>query len=66
MKTKITSSCLMFLSILTFACSNGSDEHKQDHVFKGYEKAYEKAKQLQPQMDEAEEKRRKQIEDSMR
>lgn len=51
---------------MLFACSNEPEEQKEDHVFKGYENAYEKAKQLQPQLEEAEEKRRKQIEDSTR
>ena len=48
-------------------CSNGSEEPKQkDHVFKGYEQALDKAKQVQTQLDEAEEKRRKQMEEMTR
>jgi tRNA A-37 threonylcarbamoyl transferase component Bud32 len=54
------------MSLFAFACSNDTKEQKQDYVFKGYENALEKAKQVQPQMEEAEEKRRKQIEDMMR
>lgn len=66
MKTRIISYSLILMSVLSFACSNGAEEQQQDHVFKGYENALEKAKQLQPQLDEAEEKRKKQIEEMMR
>lgn len=66
MKAKIISSVAILMSLLTVACSNGAEEQKKDHVFKGYENTLDKAKQIQPQMDEAEQKRRKQIEESMR
>ncbi|KPJ90272.1 MAG: hypothetical protein AMJ53_14145 [Gammaproteobacteria bacterium SG8_11] len=66
MKIKIIRSSVILMSTLVFACSSGSEEPKQDHVFKGYENALEKANQVQPQLDEAEEKRRKQFEESMR
>ena len=66
MKAKMFSCSVILVILLAGACSKGSEEQKQEHVFKGYESALEKAKQIQPQMDEAEEKRRKQIQDSMR
>jgi len=58
----------LFLAVIVAACgcSNHSEEQEQDHVFKGYEKALDKANQVQSQMDEAEEKRRKQIEEMTR
>lgn len=51
---------------LLAGCSNDTTEQNQDNVFKGYEKALDKAKQLQPQMEEAEEKRRKQMEEMLK
>ncbi len=47
-------------------CSGKSEEPPQDHVFKGYENALEKAKQVAPQLEEAEEQRRKQLEEMSR
>lgn len=66
MKLKLSGYTVVLCSLMAIACSNESEEPSKDHVFKGYENAYKKAEQLQPQLDEAEEKRRKQIEDSMR
>jgi hypothetical protein len=54
------------MNLCAVACSNGSEEQNRDHVFKGYEESLEKAKQLQPQLEEAEEKRKKQLEEMMR
>lgn len=47
-------------------CSGKSEEPPQDHVFKGYENALEKAKQVAPQLEDAEEQRRKQLEEVSR
>jgi hypothetical protein len=66
MMTRITHCSVLLVSLGLFACSSGTDEQKQDHVFKGYENALEKAKQVQPQLEEAEEKRRKEMEEMMR
>ena len=57
---------LLIALYASLSCSHGSEEPKQDHVFKGYEQALDKAKQVQSQLDEAEEKRRKQMEEMMR
>jgi hypothetical protein len=51
---------------LACACSKNPDKPKQDHVFKEYEQALDKAKQVQSQLDEAEKKRRKQMEEMTR
>jgi hypothetical protein len=66
MMTKLTSYSVILMSLLVYACSNGSEEPNQDHVFKGYEDALEKAKQVQPQLDEAEQERRKKMEEMLR
>jgi tRNA A-37 threonylcarbamoyl transferase component Bud32 len=61
----LTSFSVIVMSMAVFACSSGSDEPSQDHVFKGYENALEKAKQVQPQLDEAEQERRKKMEEML-
>ena len=66
MMNRIICYSVVLMSLGLFACSNGTEEQSQDHVFKGYENALEKAKQVQPQLEEAEEKRRKQMEEMMR
>ena len=66
MMTKLTSFSVILMSLLAYACSSGSEEPSQDHVFKGYEDALEKAKQVQPQLDEAEQERRKKMEEMLR
>ena len=63
---KLTSFSVILLCISVIGCSKGADEPKQDHVFKGYEDALEKAKQVQPQLDEAEQERRKKMEEMLR
>ena len=62
---KTVSGCALLITLmcLASACSNPSEAPPQDHVFKGYEQALDKAKQVQSQLDEAEEKRRKQMEE---
>lgn len=60
--------CAALIMILNSAtgCSNHSDEPQQEHVFKNYKQAFDKAEHVQSQLDEAEAKRRKQMEDMMR
>jgi len=57
---------LILSALLLSGCSNDADEPPKDHVFKGYQNAMEKAKQVQPQLEEAEEQRRKQLEELSR
>ncbi len=57
---------LILSALLLSGCSNDTDEPPKDHVFKGYQNAMEKAKQVQPQLEEAEEQRRKQLEELSR
>lgn len=57
---------LILSALLLSGCSNDADEPPKGHVFKGYQNAMEKAKQVQPQLEEAEEQRRKQLEELSR
>ena len=66
MKKSIAYSLLSMVVVVLPACSNDSAEKQQDHVFKSYENALEKAEQVQPQLEEAEEKRKKQLEEMLR
>jgi tRNA A-37 threonylcarbamoyl transferase component Bud32 len=57
---------MLWILLVAAGCSKGSDEPPKDYVFKGYENALDKAKQVQSQLDEAERKRRKQMEEMTR
>lgn len=63
---KLTGFSVLVMSVVLLGCSGGSDEPSQDHVFKGYEDALEKAKQVQPELDKAEQERRKKMEEMLR
>ena len=68
MNKSLVAGSLLIISVfcVVSGCSKDPEEPKQDHVFKGYERALEKAKQVQSQMDDAEEKRRKQLDEMTR